>query len=137
MSSSPIDLDSFWASGFAVRVKHPGPLRTLLDLLSAEPEKLYDMTFHASFADKLFTVMRREGKDAQGFPRMQQSFSDAVQRVREQIGGIAAKGFSQAPRYTELSPQGMASLLDMIGDLAVVKEWQVHSGQAPSEIENV
>jgi hypothetical protein len=124
-----LSTDQFWSSEFAARVRHPAPLRALLDAFSGEPEKLYDLTFHASFAHKLYTVMRREGKDAQGFPRMQQSFSEAVQLTRDLIRESAAKGFSQAIRYTELSPEGMTKLLEMIGDLAIVKDWQRGSAE--------
>jgi len=121
INSSP---DEFWTSPLASRVKHPARLRSLLEVFSAHPEKLYDLTFHASFAHKLFGVLRREGKDAAGFTRMQQSFSETVQYVRKIVSESEALGFSQAQVYSELSPKGMASLLDLIEDLATFKEWQ-------------
>jgi hypothetical protein len=108
------------------RIKHPARLRSLLEAFSAYPEKLYDLTFHASFAHKLFGVLQREGKDAAGFARMQQSFSETVQYVRKILAESAAWGFSQAQVYTELSPKGMASLLDLIEDLATFKDWQIN-----------
>jgi len=118
-------LEEFWGSEFADRVKHPAPLRRLLNTLQLEDPNYYTLTFYGSFAKKIFDVMRREGKDAQGFDRMQQSFTEAVQKVRSALEDLAEKGFVDGPRYTELSQQGMQALIGLIEDLSVVKDWEV------------
>jgi hypothetical protein len=120
----PIDIRDIWTPELLVRLRHPGPTREILEALSAEPAAIFDILFYASFSDKILTVMRREGKDADGFVRMQQSFREVVEKVRGGIGRAVTLGFSKGSRYIELSPDGMSALLELVHDLAVVKDWQ-------------
>lgn len=118
------DLSAFWASASAENLAHPQPVRELLLALNDDEALTYDVLFYASFVHKMLGVMKREGKDAQGFERMQQSFSEAVQRVRTIVEEAQKKGFQRGAVYTELSQNGMTMLLALISDLAIVKEWQ-------------
>jgi hypothetical protein len=125
-----VAVSEFWQSELAARVKHPLPLRRLLEVAEKNPQVLFDLTFHARFANNLLAVMKREGKDVQGFERMQQSFRESVEKVRSILldlgnSASAGAGFADSTRYTELSQAGMQALMDLISDLAVVKEWQV------------
>jgi hypothetical protein len=120
--------DAFWSSPAAENLAHPQPIRELLLSLQHDDALMYDLLFYSAFVHKMLGVMKREGKDTQGFARMQQSFSDAVQRVRTIVKEASEKhGFHRGPVYTEMSQNGMNMLLTLIADLAIVKEWQTRS----------
>jgi hypothetical protein len=109
------------APELSARLKQPKSVASLLD--AVEPAARFDLLFHSAFAAKLFRVMQKPESRNDGFDRMQQSFKEAVEKVR----GIVrdTNGFSEAASMTELSAQGMARLLDLINDLAQVKQWEV------------
>ena len=73
--------DAFWSSPHAKKLEHPEVIRPVLEALERDPELLFHLLFHARFAVKTFDVMKREGKDSQGFERMQQSFMESVQEI--------------------------------------------------------
>jgi len=122
-SKDHIDLRAIWTPELVARLRHPGPTRELLDALSTEPGSIFDLLFYSSFSDKILTVMRREGKDADGFARMQQSFRESVEKVRALVLRAGTLGFSRASHYAQLSPEGMTNMLELIHDLSVVKNW--------------
>jgi hypothetical protein len=132
-----MNFDPFWSSDSAENLAHPQPVRELLLALRSEDTKTYDLLFYAAFANKMLGVMKREGKDAQGFERMQQSFSEAVQHVRTILADSAAKGFARATVYTEMTANGLQMLLALIADLAIVKEWIVREQQLPRDVGTV
>lgn len=122
-----MSFDSFWSSTSAENLAHPQPVRELLLALNGEDALIFDLLFYASFANKALAVMKREGKDTQGFDRMQQSFSEAVQRVRAIVEQAQQKGFHRGAVYVEMTQNGMSMLLTLIADLAIVKDWQARS----------
>lgn len=117
--------EEFWDSPFADRIAHPAPIRALLLSVQHEENLLYDLLFYSSFAKRIYDVMRREGKDVQGFDRMQQSFSESVQNVRKVLDQLVSRGFQEGRRYMEMSQEGMQKLLMLIEDLAVVNDWKL------------
>lgn len=129
------DYTLFWKSRYLERITHPEPVRKLLFYLQ-DPKLSYDLTFYAGFAKKIWDLMRREGQEVQGFDRMQQSFMEAVQKVRSIIEIAGNKGFVHASRYTELTQNGMQNMMTLIGDLATVKQWQIDQGDKEVEEPN-
>ena len=121
-------VSEFWDSPIASRVRNRTALALLLDTLGTDDSAIFDLTFHARFAQRIFEVMRREGSDSEGFDRMQHSFRDAVEIVRETIRKAEALGFNLGSQFTELTPEGMVSLLGLVGDLAAVKDWMLEKG---------
>ncbi len=111
-----------WQSEWDSRLKHPAQTRQLLAALDDEPGLTFDLLFHASFADKLLPVMQKAGPDSDGYSRMQQTFAEAVKKVRTVVAHAGEIGFLDAARYTELSHAAMASLMELIHDLAIVKK---------------
>lgn len=125
-----MNLDSFWSSASADDLAHPQPVRELLLALKNDEALTYDLLFYSSFAQKILGVMKREGAEAEGFGRMQQSFSEAVQRVRATVAAAQPMGFHRAPVYTEMTQNGMQMLLALIADLTVVKAWANRSPES-------
>lgn len=123
-------LDGFWSSPSAENLAHPQPVRELLLAVANDEALTYDLLFYASFANKMLGVMKREGADAEGFSRMQQSFFEAVQRVRSIVHDAHKRGFGRATVYTEMTQNGMNMLLALIADLAIIKEWAVRNPES-------
>lgn len=104
--------------------KNPAIVHELLASLEAQPAVAYELLFHASFADHLFGVLQKAGPESEGFSRMQQTFGEAVEKVRVAISRAVENGFTQSKRYTELTAQAMSNLLELMHDLALEKHAQ-------------
>ena len=120
-----INIVELWNAELQDSLSHPAPVRSLFQSLEADPSATYDILFYGAFTDKLLSIMRREGKDTDGFERMQQSFRETVEKVRNLVVLAGELGFSQAKSYSELSPDGMKKLLEHTHELAIVKQWSV------------
>jgi hypothetical protein len=118
-------LPTFWSSDFANKLANPSAMRDMLAICAANPKECFELTFYASFAKRMLEVMRREGKQTLGFDRMQQSFTEAVQKVTTIIEKFGTLGFAQSNTYVSSSPGAMQAILVLIDDLTIVKEWQL------------
>jgi hypothetical protein len=105
-----------------VIIENPPTAQSLLDVLSNEPGLQHELLFYATFAHKTFLLMQREGPKAEGFVKLQQSFQDAVEKVRGILKTAGEQGFSEAVELLELSPAGMAKLMDLMRELARIKQ---------------
>ncbi|GEM_PF-2659123 len=106
-------------------LKDPKTTSVLLDSLSGDTGLEHDLLFYATFADKTLRLMQREGSQTEGFSKLQQSFSEAVEKVRAIIQKAKERGFATADEYIELTPRGFAKLIDLMSDLAVIKQEQM------------
>ena len=68
-------LDNFFSGPVSKNLKEGELLRGIILPLPIDSPVLYDLTFYAAFAKRIFDIIRREGPHTQGFERMQQSFS--------------------------------------------------------------
>jgi hypothetical protein len=116
----------FFASELADKLNEPELIRDILSTLPSDSDVLYELTFHASFAKKIFTVLRREGPSTQGYERMQQSFLESLEKIRLQLELI--ENYHEIPTSEFLSnTQGSnARLVRLIDDLTLYKDWHVH-----------
>jgi len=124
---STLNLNDFWQTDFAERVSEVGTLKSLLQSASDDREILFDLTFYSVFANRTLEIMRREGNKVQGFDRMQQSFTDAVEKILAGLQRLQANGFPDARGYLATEPESFAKLLLLIGDLSLVKSWMLHA----------
>ncbi len=109
--------------------ENPEIARALLDALSDEPALQHELTFYSTFAQKTFLLMQRKGPSAEGYDRLQQSFRDAVEQVRAILAKAREHGYAGATddrsyveEFLEISPAGMAKLMDLMRDLARIKQ---------------
>jgi hypothetical protein len=93
-------------------------IEQLLTILPLDSALLYDLTFRASFAKKLFAVLRREGTGIQGYERMQQTLAESVQELMKSLQQLENE---YHVRYS--IPLSAASIMQVIDDLTIVKEW--------------
>jgi hypothetical protein len=100
--------------------------KRLIESLSGNPGLSHELLFYSTFAHRTFGVMQRVGQSGDGFSRLQQSFSEAVEKVRAIVQIAGENGFSGAKQLTELSPQGMVALMAMMRDLSIIKQNQAN-----------
>ncbi len=105
-----------------------------MNALIGRPELLFDITFYARFAQRTFAIMRREGKDAAGFERMQQSFREAVDKVRVILNDASTLGFENASAFTAVDVGSFSKLIELIGDLSILKDWMISAEEADVEM---
>jgi hypothetical protein len=98
--------------------------KRLIECLSGNPGLSHELLFYSTFAHRTFGVMQRVGKGGEGFVKLQQSFSEAVEKVREIVQVAGENAFSGAKQLMELSPQGMAGLMELMRDLTIIKQNQ-------------
>ncbi len=119
-----------WADEFfeaANSLRRPDEMRRLLATLPADSPQLYDLTFHAAFASRLFTILKREGTEVQGFERMQQSLADSVETIRTLLQSI------ESEREVDLGLSGTgatSSFGGLVEDLAKLKAWMLERTQS-------
>ena len=112
----------FFSSPRAENLKERKLLHDIVIVLPADSPALYDLTFHAAFAKRIFDVIRREGPHTQGFERMQQSFQESVEKIREILKKLEVENVV-AGELTSSTPEAKAKLSRFIEDLAVLKNW--------------
>lgn len=124
MNPEPL-LGDFFSSPAAKSLKEKELLRTIILSLPPDSPILYDLTFHAAFAKRVFDIIRREGPHTQGFERMQQSFFDSVEKIRAILLRHQAENHVVTTELTSSTHEAKAKLSGIIEDLALLKNWLV------------
>jgi len=117
-----VTLEDFFTSPGAKHLKDKDLLRSILGDIPLGSTDLYDLTFHAAFAKRIFDIMKREGANIQGAERMQQSFRDSVENVRTILVPYEARNLSTT-KLNSSTPEARAMLSHLVGDLALLKNW--------------
>jgi hypothetical protein len=118
-------IEDFFSSPPAKGLKERELLRTIILPLPTDSAILYDLTFHAAFAKRIFDIIRREGPHTQGFERMQQSFFDSVEKIRAILLRHQAENHVVTTELTSPTPEAKAKLSRIIEDLALLKNWLI------------
>ena len=121
----PSLLEEFFSSPDAKNLKEKELTQNITAALPMDSSVLYDLTFHAAFAKRMFDIIRREGPHTMGFERMQQSFTESVEKVRKILAQLEAENRLAASGLTSPTPEARAKLSRIIEDLAIVKNWLV------------
>ncbi len=100
-------------------------LRLLLEAVPADSPILYELTFHAAFAKRMFDIIKREGRSVQGFERMQQSFLESVEKIRGELVKANSLYNMDVTLYIAKTPETASHLTSLINDLALLKNWQM------------
>ncbi len=123
------------------RFEYPAEIARLMeaatenDLVSA----FWQLTFDAKFAVKANDVLRRIGREGEGSGSVSSEFQAAVGRIAEGIRRLvsrtpAAVRTEWEDRFLALEPQSFSNLLMLLGDLAVVKNWEVDGKPLPAAL---
>jgi hypothetical protein len=107
-------------------------LGTLLELGSTEPASflLAQLAFEAKFISKTSGIMKRIGKDGEGYDRVLQEFTLSLERGRSLL--LRMIEYAPVPtqeefrqRYLAMTPDGLQHLLSLCADLTRYKNWQI------------
>lgn len=101
--------------------------RSLLADVPADSPIIFDLTFHGAFAKRMFDIIQREGPSVQGFERMQQSFLESVDKIRGVLADLQEKDVVNTSSFIEKIQEASIHLKNLIGDLALMKNWQMKS----------
>ncbi|MFI5264931.1 MAG: hypothetical protein ACHQM6_10490 [Candidatus Kapaibacterium sp.] len=118
-------ISDFFSGPAAVNLKEKQLLESIIAPLAADSPVLYDLTFHAAFAKRIFDIIKREGPHTQGFDRMQQSFFESVEKVKEILKMSAKENPVVLAELTSPTPEARAKLSRIIEDLALLKNWLI------------
>jgi hypothetical protein len=118
-------LEFFYSSTEANGLKERESFRNIILPLPIDSSILYDLTFHAAFAKRIFDIIKREGPHTQGFDRMQQSFLESVETIRAILNHYEAENPARTAELTSPTPEARAKLSRFIEDLAMLKNWLI------------
>ena len=116
-------LNDFLSGPDSKNLKEQELLRTIILPLPIDSPVLFDLTFHAAFAKRIFDIIRREGPHTQGFDRMQQSFLESVEKIRMILSRYETENHIETAELTSPTPEARAKLSRFIEDLAMLKNW--------------
>ena len=122
-------IGDFFASDDSKSLKERELLHAIVSSLPQDSPQLYDLTFHAAFAKRIFDIIRREGPHTQGFERMQQSFQESVEKIREILRQCEKENVFPAETLVSPTPDAKARLSRLIEDFALLKNWLVSHEQ--------
>ncbi len=119
------------------RLLHREMMTLLLDRASEGMDQVFlDACFHAKFVVRTNEVMRRIGKDGEGFDKLASEFQAGIERtsnllrtmVKDATGPL--KGLLTG-HYLELNPESLQRFLELCADLSRVKNWEVDGRPLP------
>ena len=101
-----------------------------LALSRSRTATLEELSFFAKFISKAYGIMRRIGKDGEGFDPVAKEFEASLERART----LATELLTAAPAdtrrrfeetYLALNPNSFQNLLDLFYDLSWYKNWLI------------
>jgi hypothetical protein len=104
---------------------------------TAREKELEELSFHAKFCVRTAGIMKRIGRNDDGYDRLGAELSANLGKVRSLLEiflmaapGEAAENFSQ--RHLALTPGALENLMVLLYDLSWHKNWQIdHPGESP------
>jgi hypothetical protein len=118
-------INIFFSSPESKTLKEKELLRSITEKVPPGSPMFYDLTFHATFAKRIFDIIRREGPHTLGFDRMQQSFTESVEKVRQILLRFEAENLIKTTELTSATKEARTKLSRLIEDLAQLKNWLV------------
>lgn len=117
-------------------------LGVLLDLAHdrGADQELEELSFQAKFAVRAFTIMKRIGREGEGYDRLTAEFGVSLDKVRTLVAALL-QGAEHDIRarlsstYLAMTPESMDHLLALLYDLSWYKNWRIdHPGESAWEI---
>jgi hypothetical protein len=96
---------------------------------------LDELSFQAKFANKTFGIMRRIGKDANGYDKLEKEFAASVERGKVLLQKIsdhasADMGTRIVSGFLTLTPESFDRLMTLFRDLSWYKNYRIDSGSS-------
>jgi hypothetical protein len=115
--------EDFFSSSEANLLKEKQLMYEIISGLSKDSSEFHDLAFHGAFAKKIFDIIKREGPHTQGFDRMQQSFTESVEKIRGILIRLEREYKIETDGITSSTPEAKAKLSRFIEDLSILKNW--------------
>jgi hypothetical protein len=116
-----IELYDFFSRDEAKNLKEKDLLAEITGKIDPNSSQFFDLVFHAAFAKRIFDIIRREGPQVQGFERMQQSFTESVEKIKRILAPYETA--DSAGSLLSSTPEARSKLSRLIEDLALLKNW--------------
>lgn len=107
-------------------------LGTLMDLARRNDRKslLEDLSFHAKFLHRAYGIMKRIGKDADGYDKLSAEFNANIEKSLELLRGLVAAapadvGARFQHDYLAMTPVAFEALMGLFYDLSWYKNWLI------------
>jgi len=120
------------------KLRRPADFAVLIDLAYAQKKKdvLGELSFLAKFVWNTYTVMKRIGRNEEGYDKLSFQFNENMEKASTLIRLIMKEGPADAKRdftqaYFPMTPDAFQNLLDLLYDLSWLKNWEIdHSSSA-------
>lgn len=114
------------------KMKYAAEVGELLDCahLGGRLPAFEDLIFQAKFAIKTLGVMKRIGSDGEGYEKLATEFGSSLEKVstllKELVNAYPQEdGQKFHATFLAFDQESLSKLLDLLGDLALVKNWSV------------
>jgi hypothetical protein len=99
---------------------------------------LIDAVFHGTFVVKTRDVMQRIGNGAEGFDSLSAQFSEGLERVSALLRTLIKEEPDEEKHrfthdYLSMNQESLSRLLALLGDLSLIKHWEVDGNALPFE----
>ncbi len=95
-------------------------------------QTLDDLSFYAKFAHKTFGIMKRIGKDADGYDKLSKEFGDCAGKSKNLVNELLALASDETKKefdaqFLSMSPTAFQNLLALFYDLSWYKNFLIDS----------
>ncbi len=95
-------------------------------------QTLDDLSFYAKFAYKTFGIMKRIGKDADGYDKLSKEFGESVEKSKNLVNELLALASDETKKefdtpFLSMSPTAFQNLLALFSDLSWYKNFLIDS----------
>jgi hypothetical protein len=114
------------------KLHHADDLASLVDLsrLHNHGQVLDDVCFLSKFLIKTSAVMKRIGKDAEGYDKLSFEFAENLEKVSTFIRLLVKEAPDDLKRhftstYFGLTQEGLNSFMELLSDITWLKNWDI------------
>ena len=99
-------------------------------------EVLEDAAFHAKFVTRAFDIMRRIGRDAEGFGKMESEFKVSSEKAMTLIRTLVKDAPDETKRqfmdkFLAPAEENLPRVMQLLAELAWIKNWMVDGKSLP------
>ncbi len=114
------------------KLYHADDLASLIELsrLHLQKQVLDDLCFLSKFLVKTNAVMKRIGKDAEGYDKLSYEFTENLEKASTFIRVLVKEAPDDVKRhftsaYFGMTQDGLRSLMELLDDIAWLKNWEI------------
>lgn len=134
LSNSTKTLLSAVSEASGNRLQRSMDLARLIELAQVHSlqDRLDDLAFISKFLSKSFELMKRIGKEGEGYDKLFEEFSDNIQKSQRLIGELTAGAESTvksyfSESYLSMGDSTMNNLMQLFHDLSWYKNYKIDS----------